>query len=186
MRRRLPLLPLLLLALAACQTTASTESLYKRMMADLTADDGRDALSAAVRERQEERYERVVLWHTEGELATATDYLWGAGILVRSDQDDHLILAQAMGQAAAERGDARGNAFAAEATDRLLMLQGLPQRFGTQIVWEPVLREWRLYHVDPRTTDEERAELGVPPLAELESYVEIQNQSAFTKMLRGE
>ena len=68
----------------------------------------------------------------------------------------------------------------------LNMLQDLPQPYGTQIVWVPVLRGWRLYPVDAATTDADRAAMGIPTLAELESYVEIQNQSEFTKRIRGE
>ena len=40
--------------------------------------------------------------------------------------------------------------------------------------------------MDAATTDADRAAMGIPTLAELESYVEIQNQSEFTKRIRGE
>jgi hypothetical protein len=48
--------------------------------------------------------------------------------------------------------------------DRWLLHRGLPQRFGTQYL--DLGDGWRLYEVDPATTDEERAAWDVPPLTE--------------------
>jgi hypothetical protein len=44
------------------------------------------------------------------------------------------------------------------------MLIGKPQKFGTQLV--EVEGKWQVYDVDPAVTDAERAEWGLPPLAE--------------------
>jgi hypothetical protein len=54
--------------------------------------------------------------------------------------------------------------LAAAAYDRWQMYQGKPQKYGTNYVFDG--RVDRLWDVDPNTTDEERAEWDVPPLAE--------------------
>jgi len=61
--------------------------------------------------------------------------------------------------------DARARPLAAAAFDRLRMLRGEPQKFGTQIIDREGHR--RLWPVDPATTDSERTKWGLPPLAEL-------------------
>lgn len=58
------------------------------------------------------------------------------------------------------------NWIIAACTDRLLQLQGKPQKYGTQYV-ENKSGKFRIYRVDPKTTDEERAEFGLPTLREL-------------------
>ena len=49
--------------------------------------------------------------------------------------------------------------------DRLRLLAGAPQKFGTQ--WRARDGGRELWPVDPATTDSERAKWGLPPLAEL-------------------
>ena len=54
--------------------------------------------------------------------------------------------------------------LAAAALDRWLMYQGKPQKYGTNFV--PDGKRWRLWDVDPSTTDAERAANHVPLLQE--------------------
>lgn len=54
--------------------------------------------------------------------------------------------------------------LAAAALDRWLMYQGKPQTYGTQFV--PDGKRWRLWEVDPGTTDAQRAANHVPSLSE--------------------
>lgn len=67
---------------------------------------------------------------------------------------------------AAMRSDPQARPLAATAYDRLRLLAGVPQKFGTQVVE----RDGRatLWPVDPLTTDSERAKWGLPSLAELQ------------------
>jgi hypothetical protein len=53
-------------------------------------------------------------------------------------------------------------ALAARLYDRLRMLQGRPQKFGTQLG-----PDGALWHIDPGTTDSERAKWDLPGLADL-------------------
>lgn len=67
---------------------------------------------------------------------------------------------------AAMRSDPLARPLAATAYDRLRLLAGAPQKFGTQIVERDGRR--MLWPVDPLTTDSERAKWGLPSLAELQ------------------
>lgn len=68
-----------------------------------------------------------------------------------------------------EQGYKPAKTLIAQATDRLLQLQGRPQLFGTQGV-QLKNGTWKHYRTDPRTTDKERKEYGLPPLKTLVSY----------------
>lgn len=61
--------------------------------------------------------------------------------------------------------------LAAAAYDRWLVHQGKPQKYGTQYRSDDG-EAFRLEEVDPATTDEERAEWDVPPLAEAQRMAE--------------
>ncbi len=56
------------------------------------------------------------------------------------------------------------------------MLAGKPQKYGTQLVEDR--GQWKVYDVDPAVTDEERAEWGLPPLAEAHARAAELNQTA--------
>lgn len=64
---------------------------------------------------------------------------------------------------AAERGHGPSRWLAAAAYDRWCMYEGRAQKYGTQFV--PDGKRYRLWDVDPETTDEERRQWDVPPLA---------------------
>ncbi len=67
---------------------------------------------------------------------------------------------------AARRGDA-DRAEVAKLEDRILALEGRPQRYGTQYDWEPTLTAMTPINgvEDPGSVDARRAAVGLPPLA---------------------
>ena len=103
----------------------------------------------------------------QGELKTAEERFEAAVILVENDEPADLKLAEVLAQEAATGGEPLAPRVAAEAIDKQRVLAHEPQRYGTQYEWVAVLREWRLYSLDPNTTDSERRAMGVPPLAEI-------------------
>jgi hypothetical protein len=72
-----------------------------------------------------------------------------------------------MGIRAAALGHTGARWLAAAALDRSLMYAGLPQKYGTNIVPDGV--GWRLWDVDPATTDAERLANDVPTLVEMQA-----------------
>jgi hypothetical protein len=117
----------------------------------------------------------------QGAIQSADDHVRAAFVLCSSRELDDLELAHEVAWRAAELGDERGLSLAAEALDRALFLQNLPQHFGTQYVYEPVLARWRLYPVDAATTDEEREQFGIPPMAALKSWEDDLNRKPAQK-----
>jgi len=65
-----------------------------------------------------------------------------------------------------EQGYKGGKEMLALTIDRLLVLQGKPQKFGSQ-GFELKSGKWKIYKVDPKTTDKERKEHGLPTLKEM-------------------
>ena len=173
--------PLLLalgaLALGACRTDGP-EALYREALEDYAGREGAGGLEAAVLERQDARFEKARAWIAGGELETSDDLVWTAALLVTSDHQPDLELAHELAWAAAEQGDARGRQLAAEAIDKLHLSVGLPQVYGTQYVLEPASGRWRLYAVDPGTTDEQRELMGIAPLAALQARADELNRAA--------
>ncbi len=128
----------------------------ERLAAAHAAD--RDRTGAAAAQRRAE----VMRLHTAGELGCAADRARAAAILADSDVAAEVEAAHAHALAAmASVPEARP--LAATAYDRLRVLAGRPQKFGTQ----HARRDGARWPVDPATTDSERAKWGLPPLAEL-------------------
>lgn len=63
--------------------------------------------------------------------------------------------------------------LAAGSEDRKLMYEKKPQNRGTQ--YQKVDGKWVLWQVDQATTDEQRDEWNVPPLAEAKAQAERMN-----------
>lgn len=158
-------------------------TLYRDARRDLTKDRNTGAFTKKVRDRMEERYDKVDTLFIEGKLVSAEDLLYSAALLVTSDDSADLDRAQTLAMEAATLGEQRALPIAAEAEDKLLLMQGLPQRFGTQYAYQPSRGTWRLYAIDPSTTDEDRAFMGLPTLAEMESRTAELNEEHLTQLL---
>jgi hypothetical protein len=65
----------------------------------------------------------------------------------------------------------------AAATDRLLMMQGKKQKYGTQFYLDPKTNEWKLHPISKKTKDEERAQYGIKPLHLIEKMVVLMNRN---------
>jgi hypothetical protein len=100
----------------------------------------------------------------EHALTDPADRVAAAGLLVGSDDKAEVEAAQALALAAFGALPA-ARPLAAAAFDRLRLLAGAPQKFGTQ--WLARDGAVAMWPVDPATTDSERAKWGLPPLAEL-------------------
>ncbi|HIF40614.1 MAG TPA: hypothetical protein EYQ74_05905 [Planctomycetes bacterium] len=166
---------ILTLVCSGCQIPPDTpQELHAEVLDDFRSGGGmnREALA-----RQTERYQLVHEWNADGALVSADDFLWASAALVTSDATKDLNLASELALIAAELGDKRGFTVQAEAADKLLVAQARPQRYGTQYIFEPVHQRWKLYPVDPLTSDVERRSVGVPSLAELLQNVEELNEA---------
>lgn len=166
MRRFLLLASLLTLATACRSTSDRLEVMVDETRRELSGEMLAGISNDFVRQ-QEGRIERIKGFAEKGELTTATDYYNASWILVASQKEADLSLARDFALKAVELGDERGFRIAATAIDKLNRIDGLPQRYGTQYEFNQFLGRWRLYPVDPATTDAERESMGIPPLREL-------------------
>lgn len=165
----------LLLLAASCRSQSTLRAMHEASMDEVKGRGLYAGLDPDYEERQAERVQRTREIVAAGGLETAEDYLYAALLLSTSSDTTELWMAEELGREAAQRGDGRGLRVAAEAVDKQLVLQGQPQRYGTQIQWSVDLGTFHLGLVDPLTSDDDRREMGVPPMAELLQRVEMLN-----------
>ena len=120
---------------------------------------------AALRERDARRRDEVKSILGQQRDLTAEQLFAAAWILNHGDTADEAKEAHKLASKAADQGYEQAKWLAAAALDRALMYSGQPQRYGTNIV--PDGFGYRLWDVEPATTDKERARWNVPPLAEM-------------------
>lgn len=127
-----------------------------------------------VEDYDELRRARVIKIVEASDGLTSDDWFHAAMIMHHGKQPD-VLRAHYWALRAATMTPAHSLArwLAAAAEDRCLMLQGKPQRYGTQI--RSVGGRWQVYDVDPRVTDEERAQWGVPSIAEAQRKCDEMN-----------
>jgi len=97
-------------------------------------------------------------------LQTADDYYYAAWIMNHGDTPEDARNAHLLALYSSELGYRPARWLAAASYDRWQMYQGKPQKYGTNYLYDG--RGDRLWDVDPKTTDEERAAWDVPPIAE--------------------
>lgn len=123
-----------------------------------------DWSALSVMDRQHQR--EVLGFLRKGKLGSATDYYYAALIMQHGSCPAHYKLANRLAQQAIDSGDETEDTrwLYAATLDRYLRSVGKPQKFGTQYLSQGNSCEYKLEPVDPRTTDAERAEYGVPYL----------------------
>lgn len=119
---------------------------------------------AQLRAHDAERRELVRALIAENALTFAEDFYHAAMILQHGEALADIWQAHTLALRATELGHVPARWLAAASLDRWLMYQGRPQKYGTQFV--PDGTRYRLWTVDPVTTDAERAAWGVPALEE--------------------
>jgi hypothetical protein len=125
---------------------------------------------SALRERDAARRQQLQKIVESNGLEELEDYYNAAWILNHGETVEEIWQAHVLAKKASELGLNRARWLTAATYDRWLMYQGRPQKYGTQIV--PDGKRQRVWDVDPRTSDAERAEWNVPSLAEMERRAE--------------
>jgi hypothetical protein len=150
-------------------------SLYKADKQErVNQPTGNTAEYKAMRARDRVRRKHVMEMVAASKLHTAEDYYHAAHIMNHGDTPDDAENAHRLALRSSELGHRPARWLAAASYDRWQMYQGKPQKYGTNYVYDG--RGDRLWDVDPNTTDEERAEWDVPPLAEQTRKAEEANR----------
>jgi hypothetical protein len=132
-------------------------------------------ISPDLMEQDRKRRQRVQELLDNGDIVSAEDYFHAAMVFQHGEKLEDYWKAHELARRAAEQGHTTGRWLAAAAYDRWLMNQGKPQKYGTQYTSRDD-GPFTLWDVDPSTTDGERAEWNVPPLAEAIRRAEEINQ----------
>ncbi|GAB4446192.1 MAG: hypothetical protein Kow0031_28800 [Anaerolineae bacterium] len=112
--------------------------------------------------RDAQRRLRVLEIIEAGQANSPQDLYYAALVLHHGGDLPQVRMAHTLAKSAAEQGYRPARWLTAATLDRWLMMQGRPQKYGTQIV--PDGQRQRVWDVDPATTDEERAAWDVRPL----------------------
>ena len=118
-----------------------------------------------VLQRDRARRQRVKELVGSKALQDPEDYFHAAMVFQHGEALDDFWQAHELASRGAELGHPNCRWLTAAAYDRWLMNQGKPQKYGTQYRSDGD-GPYRLWDVDPTTTDEERAVWNVPPLTE--------------------
>ncbi len=121
---------------------------------------------ASIKPRDDARLQRTRELYAAGALHTGIDWLNAAFILQHSSEADDYLLAHEMCLAALALGEKNARWLAAASEDRFLRAIGRNQRFGTQYEGGAPPTALRLAPTDAQVTDDLRAAVGVPTLAE--------------------
>ena len=170
MRRHL--IPLLGLLLVACGSPSPKQT-YRSTQRDLSRSS--NAFDADTQERITDRVARLCEEYRAGKIQTAEDLHYTAAVLWRAQDVESLDLGIVIAHLADQKGHPNSLKYAAYATDRQCLMRGKPQRYGTQMAYSLVNDRWSLYATNPITTDQERAKMGIPPLAALQARADRKN-----------
>ncbi|MDP3729355.1 MAG: hypothetical protein Q8R26_01180 [bacterium] len=107
-------------------------------------------------------------------LKTGQDYYYAAMILHHSGKKKYTRKAIQLLEKSIDLGYKKARWLYAAAFDRLLLLQGRKQRFGTQFKKEKN-GLWKLYPVDNKTTDRDRITYNVPPMNKIKEQLKKWN-----------
>ena len=149
--------------------TEARSAAFIRLLAEDQAED-RAVLAGtpvyrSLRARDRARRETVMALLEDGWPEGADDLYAAAWVLNHGDEAEEAALGSRLAARAAELGHPKARWLAAAALDRSLMYAGKPQKYGTNMVPDGV--GYRLWDVDPATTDAERLANDVPTLADL-------------------
>jgi hypothetical protein len=169
-------------AFAADPCAESAEVLAERSQAFKTIYDDSEAeradrSSASVLKRDEERVAELLKADKRGELCTLEDKWYAAWVLEQADELETLERAYQLALETMQGHHKNGAWLVAFTFDRKRTAAGFPQSYGTQTRVDGSNHRC-LIHVDPATTDEERAKYGHKPLAE--AYRKVLDVNGFT------
>ncbi len=103
------------------------------------------------------------------------DYFRMGFMYLHSGTSRRVRKARTFGQQAADQGYKPGRWLTASATDRILTMQGKPQKFGTQFGKKPD-GTWFMLPFSLSTTDTERKRNNVMPLNKIQTMINTQNR----------
>jgi len=148
------------------------------LLAQLAYEDQAVQRGVELTRSSEDRVRLVLAELTAGRLVTPEDEFRAALVLDHSPMTirdsevvavspDNYLVAHYLAKRSYERGYADARLLVAQTLDRYMSVTEGYQKYGTNRFINQRTGQEELAPIDRRTTDQERAEYGVPPLAEL-------------------
>lgn len=151
----------------------SLSRIYKEDQADRLDS----SLSYKVITKRDSERRELVREILKGEKVFSAKELYIASMIFHHSGDlSDLKLARKLAKLSSDLDYKKALWLFAAITDRILMLEKKPQKYGTQFVKKSSKGKWKLYPVNKRTTDKQRAEFNVPPLQTQIDLIEKMNQ----------
>jgi hypothetical protein len=158
-----------------------------RLAADLSREDQASRTGGSVSRSDQDRVILILNELAHNRIISPEDKFNAALILQHSPMTfrgdtlvakspDNYLLAHYLARSSVESGYARAKPLVAQTLDRYLSMTTGCQKYGTNRFINQQTGAEELAPIDRRTTDEERAELGVPPLAKLLSQFREQRK----------
>lgn len=116
----------------------------------------------------EERRKKVTQLMLKNKLNTGLDYYHAALIFQHGDKPDDIKKANELAEIGWNKGERKAKKIIALTIDRYLMFTNKQQTYGTQFQYDESEKRWKLWPCDPNTTDDQRREMDVPTLEEIE------------------
>ena len=149
-----------------------------QLLRELAKEDQDSRRGKEVARSDEERLDIVLSLIGRGEVKVPEDKANAALVLQHtgftfcdgrlvSRSPDNYLLAHHLAKSAFESGYKEARQLVAQTIDRYLSMTAGYQKYGTQRLNHPETGREELVPIDRKTTDGERAQYGVPPLAEL-------------------
>ena len=159
--------PVVPLAFGDDEPPEITARIYALFTADQAARQSPSSDWSEVSRADAERRHEVLNYLIAGQVSAAESLYYAAFIFQHGNCPEHYDLAHQLAEQAIQRGFRQARWIYAASLDRSLMSRGLPQKYGTQYMsYDDGPLE--LYQYDHTTTDQEREQYDVPPLAELQ------------------
>ena len=168
-----------ILAVVLCWfVSASRAQAQNRVLSELAKEDQDSRTGKKIERTDEERIKIVLSILGEGVLMVPEDK-FNAGLVLQhtpftfcdkrlvSTSPDNYLLAHHLFKSAFEAGHKDARYLVAASMDRYLSTTEGYQKYGTNRVINQETGREELVPIDRKTSDQERAKYGVPPLAEL-------------------
>ncbi len=158
------------------QKKTSLKKLYNKDQKEriLAAEGKIDAKKLVHNDRARKQYARVL--YKNNLISTPRDLFYAAMLFHHGASIADAKIAKRLARMSMVEGFKKARWLYAAATDRLLMKQKRPQKYGTQFFKKNEKRKWVLYEIDQKTTDKERAVYNVPALSATKERLCLMNK----------
>jgi hypothetical protein len=139
----------------------------------IETDQTKKTWMAWVKKRDKDRKQKVLSLIKNRKITTAEDLFRAAMIFHHSDSLVDIKKAQQLAKKSMSLEHKKGRWLYAAAIDRLMIMKGKPQKFGTQYKMKKGKGKtyYELFPIDPKTKDSDRIKFRIKPLDKIPKII---------------